>query len=161
MLEMRRGYLHYEDHQVIAFGEDHQVRRRSKPTDNVRNRVCMSSESAHLRRHFRHNGPMGSPLSYAEAKLLAQLALKYRLPGMFQPRVNAEAGGLMSYGPELTWAYQQIGSYAGRILQGAKPSELPVQLPTKFQLLINHRTAKALGLEISRILLAQADDVIE
>jgi len=94
------------------------------------------------------------------AKIVA-LAARYKLPATYPWRQYAEAGGLMSYGPELTWAYQQIGSYAGRILKGAKPSELPVQLPTKFQLLINHRTAKALGLEISRILLAQADEVIE
>jgi putative ABC transport system substrate-binding protein len=67
----------------------------------------------------------------------------------------------MSYGPELAWAYHQIGLYAGRILKGAKPSDLPVQLPTKFQLVINHRTAKALGLELSRILLAQTDEVID
>jgi len=94
------------------------------------------------------------------AKIVA-LAARYKLPATYPWRQYAEAGGLMSYGPELTWAYQQIGTYAGRILKGAKPSELPVQLPTKFQLLINHRTAKALGLEISRILLAQADEVIE
>jgi len=94
------------------------------------------------------------------AKIVA-LAARYKLPATYPWRQYAEAGGLMSYGPELTWAYQQIGSYAGRILKGAKPSELPVQLPTKFQLLINHRTAKALGLEISRLLLAQADEVIE
>jgi putative ABC transport system substrate-binding protein len=94
------------------------------------------------------------------AKIVA-LAARYGLPAAYPWRQYAEAGGLMSYGPELTWAYHQIGLYAGRILKGAKPSDLPVQLPTKFQLIVNHSTAKALGLELSRILLAQADELIE
>jgi len=86
------------------------------------------------------------------AKIIA-LAARHRLPAVYPWRQYAEAGGLMSYGPDLTWAYRQIGVYAGRILKGAMPSDLPVLLPTKLHLLINLRTAKALGVTVPRVVL--------
>jgi len=92
---------------------------------------------------------------------IVALAARYALPAAYPWREYAEAGGLMSYGPDLTWAYHQVGLYASRILEGAKPSDLPVQLPTRFKLVINHTTAKALGLTISRRLLAGVDEFIE
>jgi putative tryptophan/tyrosine transport system substrate-binding protein len=102
-----------------------------------------------------------SPLSTMERAGLAQLALQYRLPTMFAARENVETGGLMSYGADRNDLIRRAALYIDKILKGAKPAELPVEQPTKFDLVINLTTAKALGLDVPPTLLARADEVIE
>jgi putative ABC transport system substrate-binding protein len=101
------------------------------------------------------------PLFFIARKRLVILGTSYALPTIFADREQAEAGGLISYGASRPEAYRQAGLYVGRILKGEKPSDLPVVLPTKFELIVNLKTAKALGLSLSPSLLVRADEVIE
>jgi putative tryptophan/tyrosine transport system substrate-binding protein len=93
--------------------------------------------------------------------LIISLAAQFRIPTIYPYRYFAEEGGLLSAGVNTSDLFRHAGEYVSRILRGAKPADLPVQAPTKFELVINLKTAKALGLVIPRILLAGADQVIE
>jgi putative ABC transport system substrate-binding protein len=91
----------------------------------------------------------------------AEAAVRHRMPAMGPFRVFTERGGLISYGLNFTELYRQTGAYVDRILKGEKPGDLPIQAPTKFDLIINVKAAKAIGLIVSPLLLARADEVIE
>jgi putative ABC transport system substrate-binding protein len=104
---------------------------------------------------------LSSPLVFRYRAEIGALAIKKRLPAVSMFAEFAEAGGLMAYGPSLREAFRRAGGYAGRILQGAKPAEMPVERPTKFELVINMKTAKALALAIPQSLLTRADQVVQ
>jgi putative ABC transport system substrate-binding protein len=104
---------------------------------------------------------VASPLTRSQRVLLAELSLKHGLPGMFGTRENVEAGGLMSYAPDLLELTRRAATYIDKILKGAKPGDLPIEQPTKFELVINLKTAKALGLTIPQSALLRADEVIQ
>ena len=111
-----------------------------------------SAEAIHV-----WNGPHAVPHS-AE---LVELAARYRLPAMYMERQYVQKGGLVSYGPEVTDKYRRAGAYVDKILKGERPGDLPVEQPTRFELIVNLKTAKALGLTVPPSILAGADEVIE
>ena len=94
-------------------------------------------------------------------KQIAEAAAAKRLPSVYGYREHVEVGGLVSYGVDLNWCFYRAAYYVDKILKGAKPADLPVEFPTKLELVINLKTAKALGLEVPPTLLARADEVIE
>jgi putative ABC transport system substrate-binding protein len=96
-----------------------------------------------------------------QGRQIAELAIKYRMPSVFAVREHVEVGGLMSYGPNLSDNYRRAATYVDKIFKGAKPGNLPIEQPTKFELIINLKTAKALGLTIPQAVLLRADEVIQ
>jgi putative ABC transport system substrate-binding protein len=144
---------------VEAAGETLGVTLIAVPT-----RTAEEFEPALAAMELQHVGgflDLASPLSYSERVRLAELAVQHRLPGMFGIRANAEAGGLMSYAADINDLHRRAAAYVDKILKGAKPADLPVEQASKFELVINLKTAKAIGVEIPPIVLARADELIE
>lgn len=104
---------------------------------------------------------IGNPTNFASRQLIADFARRNRLPSIYEERLFVEAGGLMSYAPSFTDLFRRAAAYVDKILRGARPADLPVEEPTKFELVINGRTARALGLTIPPAVMLRADQVIE
>jgi putative tryptophan/tyrosine transport system substrate-binding protein len=117
--------------------------------------------AAAVRSHVGALMPVSSALFHGERQRIVSLAAKHRLPAMYEHRDFADAGGLLSYGPDILFLNRRLAAYVDKILKGAKPADLPVEQPTKFELVINLKTAKALGLTIPQTILLQAAQVID
>jgi putative ABC transport system substrate-binding protein len=103
----------------------------------------------------------GDPVFFTERRRIAELAIEHRLPGIFSTREFTDAGGLMSYSARLTDQFRRAAFFVDRILRGARPATLPVEQPTEFELVVNRRTARSIGLALPQAVLIRADQVIE
>jgi putative ABC transport system substrate-binding protein len=103
----------------------------------------------------------GNVSAYGRGEAIIKLAARHKLPAVYANRISIPAGGLIYYGPDRTDQFRRAASYVDRILKGEKPADMPVQAPTKYETVINLKTAKALGLDVPPSLLARADEVIE
>jgi len=121
-------------------------------------RIYKHAENGCIRRQLLQQA---QPLPLWRFKRAAELAVRYRIPAVSAVRAFVEEGGLMSYAAAEAYLYRQAAVYVDKILKGAKPADLPVEQPTQFELIINIKTAKALGLTVPSPLLARADEVIE
>jgi hypothetical protein len=139
--------------------------RGKKANDKARRRAVRSQKDDAPQETRHHACPAilmaGDTLFLSSQHQLIALAARHRIPALFEQRESVLAGGLMSYGPSAKNAYRSAGIYVSRLLKGAKPSELPIQLPTKYDLVINLKTAKALGLNVPNSIQLLADEVIE
>src|SRR5215472_6861305 len=130
----------------------------------VRDRGEPGQRARRDRDRARHHGlraRTGSALSAAHRDLIVALATQHKLPAIYFTRQFVDRGGLISYGPDIVDQFRRAAGYVDRILRGEKPADLPVQAPTKYELVVNLKTAKALGLEVPPALLATTDEVIE
>jgi len=121
-------------------------------------------EAALMQAPLDHRGALITPTSpafYRDRERLAELALRHRIASIFGFREWVEAGGLLSYGSNLPAMFRRAADYVGRIAKGAKPADLPIEQPTKFELILNLRTARAIGITVSPMTLVRADEVIE
>ena len=148
MMEHAYACLHF-----IARGDHHRPARSRDDLDTAFN-VARKERAAAV-------NVLASPLLASYGQHIIGLAERSRLPAIYQWREQAEAGGLMSCGPSLLETWRQTGLLVGKVLRGAKPTEVPVEQPTKFELVINKKAAKSLGVTIPASLLLRADHVIE
>jgi putative ABC transport system substrate-binding protein len=138
-----------------AFAVDTEITEVLTPAD------FEGAMDAAITRHVEAGILLSSPLVFTSSKQIAELALAKRLPLISLFGQFAKAGGLLAYGPNLGEMFRRCGDYVGRVLHGGKPSDLPIQRPEKFDLVINLKTAEALGVTVPPLLLATADEVIE
>ena len=105
--------------------------------------------------------PFGNPVNFKNRQLIVDFASKTRLPSLYDERLFVDSGGLLSYGPSYIDLWRRAATYVDKILKGARPADMPVEQPTKFELVINPKTATALGLTVQQLPLASADELIE
>ena len=163
------SFVKHTHHGHFAAPNAHHPHHFREPCRSCRQRLRREPVAAGRQRHLTpfasepDGGLIVAPhaVTLGNRKLIIDLAARYRVPAVYSDRSFAESGGLISFGNNTADLFRRAASYIDLVLKGAKPADLPVQLPTKFELIVNLKTAKSLGLTIPEIFLSRADEVIE